>query len=692
MKHRETAFRAPGRRLNRAVVCLLALLLGQGLLSLLGGCEINQPEMPTFDTSVAVPLGVERLEVMELVEDEDYLLIGEDGSLGFFIDSDPDTVALDLDLTADIDSQTINQGLGEFELADSDPMDYAFELADIWAPAAGLTDQPAVVPAFPIDVASSGQDVPDIESAVLAEGTVQIAVTNNLPVPISADAGPDQVVLELVDPASGTAFATLVFPELAPGDFSIQTADLAGVTLPGQVAVNLSGGSPGSSGNVVNVSGTDSILISAVFADLLVESATALVGAQTFTTDFDTDLPEDYQVTSASISSGAVTLSLSNDMPIPCNATITWPQLHDDLGQDLVESFHLEPGANLDRVIDFSGRLLETDGAPLTTLAAEVVVETPGSGATPVTMGSGDGLTASLSSGSITFGSVTGVVPAYDVALDPMEEEIDLPDEMDGLELTSARLELCVCNSADLPGTLDLVLTGTSASNETRSLAVAARIDAATGRAPRTTVITLDENNSTIVDFLNNLPESITVSGSVQVGGDGSHGTVYGDEYATLYYEISAPVEVVITGTTLTGDPHELDLDEDMRGNIESHAMGANIQTEIYNHMPVGVELSILCGTDLATLETDPLLTIGPLVVAPGLINQLDHTVAEGVISRPVIQLTAEEAQLFAREGLLTIFEVVLPSSNDKPVRMMSTDYLEVRGMVQVDIHVNDEW
>ena len=682
-----------GPRLRvRTLPGLFVLLLAPALLGLLGGCEINKPEMPTFDTSMTVPLGVERMDIAELVEDEDFLVVGEDSSLGFFIDSDPDTISLDVDLSVDLAGQTFQEGLGQFELADTDPMAYEFLLADIWAPAAGLSDQPAMVPAFPINLNSSGQDLPDIESALLAAGMVSITVTNDLPVPISAASGPDQVVLDLVNPADGVPFATLVFPELVPGASSTQTADLAGATLPGQIAVNLSGGSPGSSGLIVNVSGDDRIQISAAFQDLLVEEATALVGAQSFNTDFDTELPEDYEITHATIGSGSLTLSLSNDMPVPCTASITWPQLHDAQGQDLVETFSLSPGQSVERPIVFAGRVLESDGAPLTTLAAQVLIDTPGSGASAVTMSSGDGLTATLGSGAITFDSITGLVPAYDFELDPMEEEIDLPEEMDGLELTSAQLSLIVTNSSGLPGDLDLVLHGISAGGREKTLSVEAAIAPAINRAPQNTVIVLDETNSTIVDFLNNLPESITVQGEVQVGGDGSSGTISADDYAVLTYEISAPVEVVVSGSTISGDPHLVDLDQDMREMIDEHALGARIETEILNHIPLGVELSILCSTDLATLESDPMLVIGPLPVAAALTNPVTHTVSEAVISRPVIELTPEQARIFGREGLITSFEVVLPSSEGQPARLMSTDYLEVRGIVQIDVHVNDEW
>ena len=65
-----------GARARTAAV----LLLGTGL-GALAGCDINEPAMPTFDTTLSLPLGVERLDVIDAVDSEDFLAVGDDGSL-----------------------------------------------------------------------------------------------------------------------------------------------------------------------------------------------------------------------------------------------------------------------------------------------------------------------------------------------------------------------------------------------------------------------------------------------------------------------------------------------------------------------------------------------------------------------------------------------------------------------------------
>ena len=667
------------------------LILLTTVLLATAGCDINSPEMPSFDTKFVVPLGTERFEIMDAVDDEDYLLVGDDGSLGFHLDGAPDTLALDFDLTVDITGQSIDQGLGNFDLPPPAPLDYDFQLGDIWAPAAGLTGFNTIVPAFPIDVASSGQDLPDMTSATLSEGILTVTVTNNLAVPVGANSGTDQIILRLENPADSSLVVRVYLPVIPAGETRTQVANLAGVVLPDQVAARLHGGSPGSSGQFVVINGTNAIAVEAAFAGLVVSAATAVVGNQTFNSSFDSALPADYEITRAVIQSGSMDIDLTNGMPIPCTAYLSWDQVRNIDGLPLVRTFDLPAGGSSSSQLDFAGYTVQSNGLPLTSLSATINIVTPGSSGVPVTLTAGDGLTASLSSGVIAFSSVTGVVPAYEVPLDPITESIDLPDEMSGLELTAANLTLTLTNSSGIPADVDLTLTGTAAGGTTRSIVVNEQLLPAIGRAAATTTIVLDQANSGILDFLNNLPESITLDGNVIAGGSGEVGTVHADDFAVVGWDISAPVEVVITGATLDSDPEAVDIDTDLAERIATHARGAVLHAEILNHLPMGVQLRIVAAQDTNQLDTNPLLIVGPISIAAALTDPLTHAVSEAVTSTPTISLTEAEARVLGLPGLFTRVEAILPSTNGQPVRVMSTDFLEFRGVVELEVLIDDE-
>ena len=93
-------------------------LLATGLFS--AGCDIQKPELPTFTTTLTVPLGEERLDVADLIEDEDYLLVGPDSSLAFAVDGAADTLGLDFDLAVDVPPAAAGAAIGVFGIDVSD--------------------------------------------------------------------------------------------------------------------------------------------------------------------------------------------------------------------------------------------------------------------------------------------------------------------------------------------------------------------------------------------------------------------------------------------------------------------------------------------------------------------------------------------------------------------------------------------
>ncbi len=655
------------------------------------GCEVNSPEMPSFDTTFVVPMGTELLTVMDAIDSEDYLMIADDGGIGFHMDGDPDTLDLDFELSVDIPGQNIDQGLGNFSLPTPAPMNYGFELGNIWAPAAGASGVTTIVPGFPIDVTSAGQSIPNLTNATLSSGALIVTVTNNLTVPVGANSGPDQLVLRLENAADSALIAQIFFPLIPAGQSSQQLANLAGATLPDQIAVALSGASAGSAGQPVVVNGTDAISIEAAFSGLVVSSATSTVQTQTFDTTFDSALPADYEITRASIATGSMDISLVNQMPIPCTVYLTWDQIRDLSGVPLTRTYDMVADGSIDAVLDFSNHVIQADSDPLTTLTASVNIITPGSGGQLVTMSATDGLSVTLSPATVGFSSVTGIVPSFDVALDPTTETLDLPDEMSGLELVAANLTLTMINTAGIPADLNLSLTGTGSDGSVRTILVNEQVLPAVGRAPTTTTIVLDQTNSEILDFLNNLPENITLGGSIVAGGTGASGTVHSDDFAIVRWDIDAPLEVVVTDATMDSDPELLDVDADLSDKINTHARGAVLRTEILNHLPMAVELRIVAAQDTNLLATSPLLVIGPVSVAAGITDATTHVVNQSVTSTPTITLNAEEARILGLPGLYTRVEAVLPSTNGQPVKVMSTDYLEFRGVVELEVLVDDE-
>ena len=658
---------------------------------MLAGCEIVEPKMPSYTTSLGVPLGRERLDIIDAIDDEDYLVAMPDSTLGFRVDGDPDTVSLDFDLGADIDPQSVRGELGTFSLDVASPPSFEFALVDLYPEAAALDGLTTPVPGFEFGDVSPAEDLADVQSATIASGTLTVTVSNGLPVPVSADAGAHRLSLALFSPATDDTVVTLEFDPIAAGSQAVQAVDLAGKVLPGALAVAIDGGSPGSGGDPVLIDAGVSIGVDATFSDLEVSAAEAVLDAQEFTTSFTTELPADYEVVRAVIADGEVTLSVVNEMAIPCRAVVAWPEVVDLDDQPLELVLDLPPFSRDETTVDFGGRVVEApDAARLTELGATVTVTSPGSDGQAVSLAADQGIETELAGGRIEFASVTGTVPALSHDFDPIAEEIDLPDEIDGLSLTRATMVLSLTNTAGLGAVTDLELVGVNGDGRERTLAIQEPLAPADDGRAVVTEIVLDEQNSGIVDFLNNLPTSITLTGGVDVGGDGEIGTVHADDHAVVRWEIIAPVEVIIDASHLDGDPEPLDFDADLRDNIADHAGAASVHLEVLNHLPVGIEARILFSPDTTTIKTDPLLEIGPVAVDAATVDPNTHEVSAPRISRPTITLSAEQTRALATEGLYEMISVTLPSTDGQPVRVLTTDHVEIDGLISLDVHVHD--
>ena len=97
----ENKLRGPVSRHSAYVLVLLAIY---ALVLLLSGCEINKPEVPIFTTTLAVPIGEKRIDIQDLVEDEDFLVVDGEAGLSFTITGDPDSLAIESDLSVDLEA------------------------------------------------------------------------------------------------------------------------------------------------------------------------------------------------------------------------------------------------------------------------------------------------------------------------------------------------------------------------------------------------------------------------------------------------------------------------------------------------------------------------------------------------------------------------------------------------------------
>ena len=654
------------------------------------GCEIAEPALPVFTTRVSVPIGTHELTVLEALEDQDDVVAGADSVLVFGAEGDTASVELDLDLVAELDGLDVAAELGAFALPDQPPRTAGFTLAEIAPELAALPPVPLPIPAFTIDLQSDPAPLDRLDSARIASGRLEVRLRNGLPVPVSGAAAPERIVADVLDGA-GAVVTTVVFDgAIAPGDSAAVQTDLAGAVLSGGLAVRLRGGSPGAAAAVVTSDA--SLSVTMLLTGLVVDEATARVEALAFDESGGADLPDSLGVLEATIGSGVLDLALSSGIDLPCSARVTFPQMRDRGGDTLVVRLDLPSGGERRTVVDLAGYTITAGaGDPLTRLTYDVAIASPGSGDGVVTLSAAAGLSAAIAPLTLAFAEVQGVFPREVFAFAPRTETIDIPDELDGVRLASATLVVDVFNGTGLGGEVELSLVGRNAAGDEAELSVVAQVAPARAGGESRTSIVLDEHNSNIAELLSLLPEELTFAGAVSVGGDGWVGTVRPGDRARACWRVDAPLRLELLPSETAFDPEPLDLDDDLRRDLDRHLESAAITAVIGNHLPFGVDVRLQVGPDSLSALDAPELVIGPLTVAAGLVDDVGGYVTATTDSRHVVALTRDQVRALTRPGAFTAAVATLPGTGGLTVTLRSVDRLTVSGALTAEITVADD-
>lgn len=677
----------PGR--SRTIATGMFLTGWSAAALILAGCNIAKPEMPSFDTRLTLPLGTEVLTVAEAVADDSTLVTDGDGGISFVTGGQPQTIDLGIGMEVQIPAQTIRQTVGVFAVAAPAPLTVAESLVEVWPEAATFAGSAAAVPEFDFTVDAGDLDLSGIEAVTLADGVITCAVTSSWPVGISGSGQGDPLLMVLRDGGTGAELLTISLDPVTAGGSALAEVSLAGLTLPSQLDLSIVGHGDGSL-SPVTIAGNESLSVELSFDGLSATSATAAVEAQTFDLEFTADLGGGDAITHAAVSTGSLSFYLRNELPLEVAVDLAWDRVQTEGGDALATSAVVPAAGSVVVTVPFSASEIVSTGDPMTTLSATARVRTSGSGGESVTLTSTQGLTVDLAPGVLSFTEISGCFAPDSWDLDPITEEISYPDDSDGLTFTQAALVIELGNTADMGADLDLRLTGIPRQGDPVYLDVHEFVNPAGDENGKTTLI-LNENNSELVDFLNTRPETISLGGTAGVAEGANCGTLRSSDTLEISWRLTVPVVVNLEGTSIDGDPEPLGLDADLQSAIADHAGAAELTTIVTNHLPAGLQLWVLVADRPEDLPGNPLLTVGPLTVDAARIDPFTGEVAAGVVSRPSASLTAEDSRLFGRPGLHTMFRVQVPASDGIPVRVMSTDFLEVTGMLAMDLRIDEE-
>jgi len=625
-------------------------------------CSVKKPSAPSWNSHYNLPLLIKTYDLRTLFDkiNDPALIIDSSGNPGISIQKNIDTIYvsenLDLSPLSDIFKDTI----GEIPFISSDTQNSEVFLTEIYPGGAGS------VPPFSFSLNLNFPQLNDLQEIAIKRGIARLKAENHLGLDL------DSFSVELIDSASGISLGTVVFESGIPQDSSvIRDFNLSEKSFSSRLSGNNKGHTPG--GTILSLA-DKYIGFSLCFPDTIkIHSAVAKVPAINLSKSQTVELPTENIINSAQIKSGNLYLQLYNGTNLPANLDILLPDLTSS-GQPLSMSRYIGALNSSELTIP----LQDYDFQPSEqNLRIEITGQTESSGESFVSINSSDSIFFSISTDTVLFSSLAGIIQPTTVQIEPMQINLDLPQGLSSVSLTDAVLNLRIKNGVGFPGFLDLNLAG----EDGQSLILSGGIQPG---SPENPVITdIRENN--LSSFLNPIPEQVSLTGDAICGDGRSVGTVTENDFITGEFLLSSPFEFVLDSAQIEVDPDMNSLDEDLRDGLNDKVNWAKVYLNLENHLPLGAEVELFFSRNLADLYTDPQLLIGPVLLDPA------ETDSSGLVSNPVIteniiQLTKDDLDVFQNPAFYSGAKITLRGTNGQKVKFLVTDYIQINSHLELEV------
>ena len=469
------------------------------LAILLFGCTLDSPDqdkLPVWSTTIEIPIIQTRIDLDTFLEDS-LISVNEDSIYVFNktveIDSvevgdqlkiDPieksfvqyasavtvdssnttftigyDSVGLD-DITELIDAKIGLVELDNIGAEETDPISFsdimpAALVANIDAAiTAGGGSSNVVVDTVALVPQQKSISFDSFSSADISSGNIDVTITNNLFIPLGAPIYVD------VKNSIGTLIFQLVWnTEIAPDSSSTITQDVSGMTLTGNMLVEVSGTSNGSQGDTVTVTTGDlssTFTVELAARDFQVTQAIAVVPAQSISDTSSIELASSETVVEEAVmSNGNLNIIVTNNLPLTGNVQLVIPSLYFGTADStFTQNFGLAIGTFSVPTVNMSGWTMAMDYTDQS-LDYHYLITTDSTGSS-VNIDSSDNVELNLAITDIFFNEVTGQIESQTIT-EEGDIAIESESQIDNAHISAGQMDLVINNN--IGGVADVQLT-----------------------------------------------------------------------------------------------------------------------------------------------------------------------------------------------------------------------------------------
>jgi hypothetical protein len=632
---------------------------------------------------------------LDLLEDVEQVTGDSTGSepLEILVEGQLEEVRAESFLDLDLEPGAASASLGDFSIEIPDGISVAFALEEL----AGLPVPPGgtelVIPPFTFQQVEAQADAGgEFQWVRYAAGTLQVQITNGLPVVLGGDSGSPQALWLTVrrNDDDDVVLQTELPGVLPPDSTGTWLVDLTGLAHGPSLRVALTGGSPGSDGQLVPILPSQTVEVEMRFQEVVPDSALAVVDPQAFAGEGAVSLPQGLRISGGQILSGLVQLRIENDLPLSAQAILRLPDLKRE-GQFLSLQLSIPPGGSgtpgmAQGALDLAGARLEA-AQPMDSLAFELEVQTEGSQGQPVSLSRRMQVRLETEAAQISLDWVEGESDGRPIDFDEVVTQVDLPEGLDALDFVQAALELELHSTAGLSALAELVVRGLAEDGRIVTLPVKVSVPPGTQEAPASVLVVLDETDSAILDLVNSQPKSVGLSGSFQLGTQGETGRVAREDRFWGGYRLRIPMRARVSTVEHVGDPFSFSLSEEDQRRIREDLEEGSLEGHVVTHLPVAATVSLVFSGTQEGLSA-PELVLDPIVVPAAPVDPQTGRVTESRTVPLSVSLTAEDLDFFARDEGWGQVRVVLEGDSTTAVAFTASDYVEVRGILRARVRV----
>ena len=282
-------------------------------------------------------------------------------------------------------------------------------------------------------------------SVTIDSGFIDLKINNNLFIPLGAP-----IYVDIKNSIGTELFQLIWNSEIAAGDSSTISHNVSGMTLPGDMLVEVSGTSNGSQGEEVAITTADlssTFTINVSARDFSVSEATAAVPSQTINdTSVITLNPSETIVEQAVMSHGELDIAVTNNLLLTGNIVLNIPSLYyESIDSTLKLNFSLESGSSSMPTVDLDGwsLLMNFDNQ---SLDYNYIIITNDTDPDNISISLTDNVELDLNISDIFFSSVTGQIESQIVEKSG-DINIESESRIQSASISNGQMNLIVDNS-----------------------------------------------------------------------------------------------------------------------------------------------------------------------------------------------------------------------------------------------------